>query len=181
MNSIGERLKQIRLIVSDIDGVLTDGKIRLTDDGKEIKAFCAKDSPPVRLALANGIKIAFVTGRKSAAAEMRAKQFGINLYYKSDFKDTSLVEHLEQSEGVMRGNTLYIGDDLNDLAIMRQIGIPACPADAVPEVLEICEIKTKAEGGDGVLAEIIRLVMHEQGTWKEAVASLEREQFSLKN
>lgn len=176
-----EQLKSVKLIVTDIDGVLTDGKIRLTDDGKEIKTFCAKDSPPLRIALANGLKVVFTTGRKSPAVEMRAAQYGLPVFYKSDYKDRSLMSALEEAFQINRTEILYIGDDLNDLAGMRQAGFTACPADAVEEVQTIAGIKTAAKGGEGVLGEIIRIVMISQNTWKDALSKFEQEQFAKPN
>ncbi|MCC7522739.1 HAD hydrolase family protein [Candidatus Uhrbacteria bacterium] len=181
MSATPEQLKRIRLIVTDVDGVLTDGKINLTEDGVEIKSFCAKDSPPLRLALMNGLKVAFVTGRRSNAVEKRVAQYGIKAHYKSELKETGFMNFIEKEYGLVKTEIAYIGDDLNDLAGMKQVGIAFCPADAAAEVKDIAAIHTSAKGGEGVLAEVIRMVMEAQGTWKSAVEKFEQEQYAKPN
>ena len=181
MSATPEQLKRIRLIITDVDGVLTDGKINLTEDGVEIKSFCAKDSPPLRLALASGLNVAFVTGRRSNAVEKRVAQYGIKAHYKSELKEIGFIPFFEKEYGVTSSDIAYIGDDLNDLAAMKQVGLTFCPADAATDVKEISAIQTSAKGGEGVLAETIRTIMEAQGTWKSALEKFEQEQYAKTN
>lgn len=181
MSATQEQLKRIRLIITDVDGVLTDGKINLTEDGVEIKSFCAKDSPPLRLALTSGLKVAFVTGRRSNAVEKRVAQYGIKAHYKSDLKEIGFMNFLEKEYGITSTDIAYVGDDLNDLAGMKQVGIAFCPADASAEVKEVSAVHTFAKGGEGVLAEVIRIIMEAQGTWKSAIEKFEQEQYAKPN
>jgi len=165
---INKRLKNIRLIVSDVDGVLTDGKICFDADGKEIKTFHVKDSFRTTIWLESGKSVLWFTGRKAVGTITRAKELGVDLVFKEDVK-TGLFEYIKEKYRLEPEEVIYIGDDWNDLYYMQHFGLSATPADAQKENKKIADIITKTNGGYGVLAEIIETLMRAQNSWLPAV------------
>lgn len=164
-------LKAIKVIVFDVDGVLTDGKIYLINDEEELKSFCARDLPRIRAFIGSGGKVILFTGRKVPAVIRRVRELKADILFKGDLKEkkVSLFEELERRYGVRAKEVLYVGDDWNDLAFMKQAGIAVTPENGSPENKEIAHIITQAKGGEGVAAEIIELVMRAQETWVRAI------------
>ena len=167
-NTLKEKIKKIKLIVSDVDGVLTEGKIYLLGR-EELKVFWAKDATPIEMAGRTGLRLMLLTGRKSTAIEKRAEELAVPLLYKQDLKVSgkTLSEYAKDNFGVDTTEILYIGDDWSDLFFMKQVGISVAPADASPENKEIADLITKAPGGQGVLREIIEAIMRAQNTWNK--------------
>ncbi len=168
------RLKKIKCIVCDVDGVLTKGDICLDVNGDELKTFCAKDAPRIKAAQENGIKIIFFTGRKNPATEHRAKELKVDLYYKKDLKEKaeSLLEKLKELYNVEQDEIAYIGDDWNDLYYMIHAAVAVAPADATYENKKVPNvIVTKAKGGQGVVSEFIIQVLEAQGVLQKTVES----------
>jgi len=166
-----ESLKAIKVIVFDVDGVLTDGKIHLINDETELKSFCARDLPRIRAFIGSGGKVALFTGRKAPAVIRRGRELKADILFKGELKErkVSLFEELERRYEVRAQEVLYVGDDWNDLVFMKQAGIAATPESGSPENKKIAGIITQAKGGEGVAAEIIEMVMRAQGTWERAV------------
>lgn len=166
-----KKLEHIKLIIFDVDGVLTDGKIYLPGDSEELKVFYAKDFPRLQAALRSGLKIVFFTGRKGNAVIRRAKEFTIPVIFKRDLKDQriSLYEEIKKRYNIEPESVMYVGDDWNDLYYMKQAGISVTPADGSNENKQIADIITRTNGGHGVAAEIIEKVMKAQKTWDNEV------------
>ena len=164
---LSEKLVKIKLLVTDVDGVLTDGRIYLTEAG-EVKAFWGKDAPRTAIAVRAGIKVCFFTARKGPAVVRRAAELNADIVFKPDLKASgaSFVEGMQSRFGVKPEEILYVGDDWSDLHAMKQVGISATPADGSKENREVALITTKAKGGEGVLAELIEMLMRAQGTWE---------------
>lgn len=167
-HSIHKKLKKITLIVSDVDGVLTDGKIIIDKDGGEIKTFFNRDGTRVDIALASGLSIILVTGRKGGAVLKRSQELNLPILYKADFakNNTPLLDLLVKKYSITTQEILYIGDDWTDIFYMTQVGVSVTPSNGSLENQQIASITTKAKGGEGVLAEVIELVMKERGTWQ---------------
>ncbi len=177
-----ERLKDIKVILTDVDGVLTDGKIRLVGSGLEIKEFnCRESKTLVGLLGQVGVSVSMVTGRISPATDRRAKEMGIECYPKSDivkYKDgiCGYRAFIRDYFQCSLHEVLYIGDDMSDLYFMAGSGVKVCPFDALPEVVQIADIVTKARGGEGVLAEVARLVINAHGpdAWNTMIVEMTR-------
>lgn len=171
--SLLKKLKKIKLIVSDVDGVLTDGKIYLNGGPEELKSFCTKDALPMEMAMRSGIKIIWFTGRKCDAVIKRSKEIDgdINLLFKGDLykQKVNLLDMLYHKFKVEAFEILYIGDDWNDLFIMRQVGVSVTPKNGSAENKRVADIITKVIGGYGVMAEIVEIVMRAKGTWAKFI------------
>jgi 3-deoxy-D-manno-octulosonate 8-phosphate phosphatase (KDO 8-P phosphatase) len=167
-NNLQNKLKRIKLIASDVDGVLTDGKIRLVGD-EELKVFNGKEAMKIEMLIRSGIPLVWVTGRKCAAVTRRSKELGVDLLFKKDLqeKGISLPKELEKTYKVKPEEVMYVGDDWGDLFLMQQFGLSATPNDGSIENRKIAKIVTKANGGEGVLAELIEVVMKAQKTWNK--------------
>ena len=153
----------IELIVLDVDGTLTDGKIIYTSNGDELKNFDVKDG----LAIASWTKklnkkVAIITGRKSKLVENRAKELGItHLFQGVDNKD-EILENILKEENLTWAQTAGIGDDLNDFKMLKKVGISFCVGDAVEEIKEISDVICLKNGGYGAVREMIeRILKHD--------------------
>lgn len=162
-------LNNIKLIILDVDGTLTDGKIYYDNNGNEMKAFNAKDGMAIAQAIKNGIEIAIITGRKSEIVDRRGKELGIKYIFQGIHRKIEALNELIEELHIINDNVMYIGDDINDLEIMKQVKFAACPFDAVNEVKEICDIISSYTGGNGAVREIIENVLKIQGKWDEIV------------
>jgi 3-deoxy-D-manno-octulosonate 8-phosphate phosphatase (KDO 8-P phosphatase) len=149
----------IRLLVMDVDGVMTDGKIIYTSDGQEIKSFNIKDGLGIKRAQASGIETAIITGRTSPMVERRALELGIaHLVQGREDKLAALSDLLDQTN-LSLDQVAYIGDDLPDLTAIESVKLGACPADAADEVKSRANWVSTRAGGDGCVRELCDLLM----------------------
>lgn len=155
----------IKLIISDVDGVWTDGKIIYAGKRTEIKEFNVRDGLAVKLAQKVGIRVALLTSRHSEALERRAEDVGIVEVHQRAANKLEETERIAQKLGVTFAQILYAGDDLPDLAPMTRAAISAAPADAAPEVREAATWKLTAAGGAGAFREIVERLLRERGDW----------------
>ena len=160
---------QIKLIVSDVDGVWTDGRIIYSDDQRETKEFNVRDGLGAKLAQRAGIVVALVTSRRSAAVERRARELGIVELSQGSANKLEETERIAQKLGIALNEVLYVGDDLPDLAPIARSGISAAPADAAPEVLAAVTWKLDAPGGRGAFREVIERLLRERGDWEPLI------------
>ena len=163
------RANDIRLIVSDVDGVWTDGRIIYAGDQLEIKEFNVRDGLGVKLAQKAGIVVALVTSRRSAALERRARELGIKEIFQGAANKLEQTERVAAKLGLTMNQTMYIGDDLPDLAPMTRVAMSAAPADAATEVLAVATWKLDAGGGRGAFRELIERLLRERGDWEAIV------------
>jgi 3-deoxy-D-manno-octulosonate 8-phosphate phosphatase (KDO 8-P phosphatase) len=159
----------IKLIVSDVDGVWTDGKIIYSGDQREVKEFNVRDGLAAKLAQKAGIAVALVTSRRSPALERRARELGIIELHQGAANKLEETERLAQKLAVGFDQILYVGDDLPDLAPMKRAGISAAPADAVREVLDAATWKLSARGGRGAFREVVERLLRERGDWEDII------------
>jgi len=159
----------IKLIVSDIDGVWTDGRIIYVADGNEIKEFNVRDGLAAKLAQRVGITIALLTSRRSQALERRARELGIAELVQGAANKLEETSRIAQKLRVTFEQILYVGDDLPDLAPMQRAAISAAPADAAPEVLHAASWKLQASGGRGAFREVVERLLKERGDWENIV------------
>ena len=159
----------IRLIVSDVDGVWTDGRIIYLGEHREIKAFNVRDGLAVKLAQKSGVEVALVTSRSSPALERRARELGIVELRQGTANKLEEVQRLAQKLNVTFDQILYAGDDLPDLGPMSVAAISAAPADAAPEVLATATWRLEARGGHGAFRELVERLLRERGVWGSIV------------
>jgi 3-deoxy-D-manno-octulosonate 8-phosphate phosphatase (KDO 8-P phosphatase) len=160
----------IRIIVSDVDGVWTDGKIIYAGDRSELKEFNVRDGLGAKLVQRAGIIIVLLTSRSSPALARRARELGITeLHQGAANKFTSCKEILLRLDATL-DQVLYIGDDLPDLSTMRRAGISAAPSDAAPEVLDAATWTLTARGGQGAFRELVERLLRERGEWDAIVS-----------
>lgn len=159
------RASEIRLIVSDVDGVWTDGRIIYVSDGNEIKEFNVRDGLAVKLAQRVGIQVALLTSRRSPALVRRARELGITEIHQGAANKLVELQAITTKLELSLDEVLYAGDDLPDLAPMRNVAISAAPADAAPEVLAAATWKLEAAGGRGAFREVVERLLRERGDW----------------
>lgn len=163
------RASDIRLIISDVDGVWTDGRIIYSGEHRETKEFNVRDGLAAKLAQKVGVTVALLTSRRSAALERRARELGITEVRQGAANKLEETERLAQKLGVAFDQILYAGDDLPDLAPMTRVAISAAPADAAPEVLAAATWKLQAAGGRGAFRELVERLLRERGDWETLV------------
>lgn len=165
-------LEAVRLLISDVDGVLTSGVIPLDAAGGRMGFFSARDGMGVTLAQQAGLQVALLSGARSAAVQARARDLGIRWVREGESDKGAGVRSLCEAAGAALHECLYLGDDLNDLPAFRAAGIAVAVADAVPELRARAHWVTRAAGGGGAFREVVDAVLHAQGTWERAVAEL---------
>ncbi len=150
----------IKLLVMDVDGTLTDGKINMGPDGEVFKAFDIKDGYAINEMLpAHGIVPAIITGRTSRIVENRARELHITELYQGKHDKLDTLKQLMVKHGCSRENVAYIGDDILDIECMRECGVVGCPADSCRQVKEIAHYVCNRNGGDGAVREFIEFLL----------------------
>lgn len=162
-------LKDIRLLLLDVDGVLTDGSILYTDSGEEIKIFNAKDGLGIRLLMAAGIEVGIITGRSGTALRHRCKNLGITRVHDGARDKAAVMEHIFQETGFSPRQVAYIGDDLPDRAVFSRVGLAIAVADASPEIRRLAQMTTTAKGGHGAVREVCEAILKARGDWDRLV------------
>ncbi|MCR4881495.1 MAG: HAD-IIIA family hydrolase [bacterium] len=152
--------QNVKLLALDVDGVLTDGSISYTDDGKEIKTFNAKDGQGIAMLTKLGIKVAIITARTSTIVQKRANDLGVQYVFQGAKNKLEKLEYLKTTLGITNEEIAYMGDDLPDIPILNVVGIKACPNDAVDEVKKICNFKAAKNGGKGAVRELTDLIYY---------------------
>ncbi len=161
--------RDILVIVSDVDGVWTDGKIIYAGDRSEVKEFNVRDGLGAKLAQRAGITIVLLTSRSSPALVRRAKELGIAELHQGAANKLTACEKILQTLSVSFEQILYVGDDLPDLAPMLRAGLSAAPTDASPEVRRAATWKLDARGGRGAFRELVERLLKERGEWEGVV------------
>jgi 3-deoxy-D-manno-octulosonate 8-phosphate phosphatase (KDO 8-P phosphatase) len=170
--TLEERVRRVRLLLLDVDGVLTDGKILLHPDGGESKTFDIRDGTGIVLAARAGLRIGLLSARYAAATTERAAQLRIPIVRQGASDKLAAYEEICHGEGVSDEQVAYMGDDLLDLPVLARVGLPAAPADATAEVRAAAAWVSAARGGDGAVRELTELLLRGQGLWATVVADL---------
>ncbi|MHB1098676.1 MAG: 3-deoxy-manno-octulosonate-8-phosphatase KdsC [Burkholderiales bacterium] len=170
MDDILARAKRIRLAIFDVDGVLTDGRLYLSDSGEEMKAFDTQDGHGMKMLQACGVEIAIITGRTSRCVEMRAKNLGISLLFQGASDKLLVYRDLLVSLGLDPAETAYMGDDLVDLPVLRRCGFALAVPDAPDIVRQHAHYVTRKRGGRGAVREACEFLMRMQGKFDEQLA-----------
>lgn len=152
----------VRLLAMDVDGTLTDGHIYISDTGELCKAFHVRDGHAIKHFLPEaGIVPVIITGRISAIVDVRSKELGIEYVYQGISDKVRVMDELRQTLGLRWEEIAFIGDDVNDIPVLKAVGRTACPSDAVPEVKQLCEYVCQSAGGHGAVREWIDLLCRE--------------------
>jgi 3-deoxy-D-manno-octulosonate 8-phosphate phosphatase (KDO 8-P phosphatase) len=160
-----EKAARIKLLILDVDGVMTDGQIILNAHGEDIKCFNVKDGQGLRLLMKAGVDVAIVTGRKSKSVEHRAAELGISeLHQGIDDKESVFADMLERKR-LKSNQVCCIGDDLPDIPLINRVGLSIAVADAVPEVRDAASHVTERGGGKGAVREVCELILKSQDSW----------------
>jgi 3-deoxy-D-manno-octulosonate 8-phosphate phosphatase (KDO 8-P phosphatase) len=165
------RARCIRLLLFDVDGVLTDGKVLIHPDGSESKQFAIKDGIAIVAAQRTGLLTGLLSGRAAAATAHRARQLGITIVHENVTAKLDTYERILKTYGLPDEQVAYMGDDLLDLPVLLRAGLAAAPSDAVAEVRDRVHWVSPSRGGDGAARELIELVLRAQGRWDEVVDS----------
>jgi YrbI family 3-deoxy-D-manno-octulosonate 8-phosphate phosphatase len=166
---LDERMQQIRLVLCDVDGVLTDGGIIFDNKGIETKRFHIRDGMGIKLWQRAGHRFGLITGRSSHVVQIRAGELGIDIVRQGFEDKLTVVRPLLAELGVAPENTCYIGDDLPDLPVLRNVGLPVAVADAARDVKETAHLTTKLHGGGGAVREVLEEILRVQGRWDELI------------
>lgn len=158
------------MIISDLDGVWTDGKIIYSGETREIKEFSVRDGLGVKIAQRAGIPVGVITSRKSEAVERRCQELGITDLVQGARDKRQEMISMARTRALEVDSILYIGDDLPDLPAISSAGISAAPSDAAPEVLAAVTWKLTSRGGQGVLREVVEQLLKTRGEWDTIVA-----------
>jgi 3-deoxy-D-manno-octulosonate 8-phosphate phosphatase (KDO 8-P phosphatase) len=169
-----KRAKKVRLLLMDVDGVITDGRVYLMSVASagaaaEMKVFDAHDGAGLKLAHLMGIKTGFITGRSSVAMAQRAHEVSADYLFQGQAEKMNAFRECVRRADVREDEVAYVGDDLPDLPLMERAGLAVAVANATPEVKDAAHYVTKAEGGHGAAREVVELILKAQGKWKAAI------------
>jgi 3-deoxy-D-manno-octulosonate 8-phosphate phosphatase (KDO 8-P phosphatase) len=159
VSGAGAKLAGIRLVAFDVDGVFTDGRFYLSDDGIESKAFHTQDGFGIRQLLNAGIEVAVISGRRSGAVERRMAELGVAHLVQGCRDKVAALDELLTELHLATEHCAFVGDDIPDLPLLKAVGFSIAVANAVPEVREQCDYTTTASGGHGAVREVCELVL----------------------
>lgn len=168
--SIDSRAARIKLLLFDVDGVLTQGRVEIHADGSESKSFFIRDGIAMVWAQRLGIKVGFLSARLAPTTPHRAAQLGVTLVYHGVSSKLATYEQILRDLGLTDDEVAYMGDDVVDLAVLSRSGLAAAPADAVEEVLSRVHWASRFGGGNGAARELIEVILKAQGRWDEVIS-----------
>lgn len=162
-----EKLKHIKAILLDVDGVLTNGQLLLTESGEQLRHFNIKDGYALQLAVKKGFRLAALSGARSKGVEHRLQGLGISDVFLGLDSKIDVYKNYLQKHNLSSEQVLFIGDDMPDLEVMKLVGLAVCPADAIEEIKAISHYISPKNGGEGCVRDIIEKVMKIQNLWYE--------------
>jgi len=175
---IKEKLKRIKILILDIDGVMTDGRIVMDDEGRELKNFDVRDGHGIKVLQRYGIKVAILTGRKSKVVECRAKDLDIKDVYQKVFNKKEVFEKILKKYKLSADEAAYMGDDIVDIPVLKRVGFSVAVADALDVVKKSVDYITKNKGGRGAVREVCEMILQAQDRWQEVAIKYEFEDHS---
>lgn len=171
-SAIETRINRVKLLILDVDGVLTDGSIILGTGGGEFKVFDVQDGLGITLARRAGLKIGIITGRESESVERRARELKIDSLYQAAFVKIKAFRKMLAELNVDEEAVCYMGDDLLDIPVMKRAGFSVAPPAAREEVMQQADYITLAPGGKGAVREVVELILKTQGRYADTVKKL---------
>ncbi len=168
-----KKLKHISCVITDVDGILTDGRVGYgcNHEEDELKFFDVKDGLGIKLLAREGISTCVLSGRSSRANRTRFKELGISSFYENVQDKTEALHTLVNDQHVSLQQCAYLGDDLMDIKVMKQVEVGATVADAAPEVIQAADFRTAKQGGKGALRELAEEILKAQDRWNDIVQS----------
>ena len=170
---IQEKLKNVKMLILDVDGVMTDGRIIMDDEGRQLKNFNVRDGHGLKIIQRYGIKIAILTGRKSEVVNHRAIDLEINDVYQGALNKKEVFKEILLKHNLAASTVAFMGDDIIDIPVLRQVGFSVAVADAVDVVKKNVDYVTKKKGGHGAVREICEMILQAQGKWPEIAEKYE--------
>jgi 3-deoxy-D-manno-octulosonate 8-phosphate phosphatase (KDO 8-P phosphatase) len=170
MDSMNDRLAQIKLLLLDVDGVMTDGRIIFDSNGIESKFFNVKDGHGIKLLQRAGIEVGIISGRASQVVANRAAELGITRLFQGALDKLAVYQEIIRETGLADAQIAFMGDDVIDLPVLSRVGFAAAPADAVEEVLPHVQFIARNRGGWGAVREVCDLILKAQGSWESVTA-----------
>ena len=171
--NIKDKLKKIKLLIMDVDGVMTDGRIIMDDEGREIKNFNVRDGHGLKLIQRYGMKVAILTGRQSKVVEHRAKDLEIKDVYQKVYNKKDVFDKILKKHKLSANDAAFIGDDIVDIPVLRRVGFSVAVADAADVVKKSVDYVTKNRGGHGAIREVCEMILQAQDKWREIAAKYE--------
>jgi 3-deoxy-D-manno-octulosonate 8-phosphate phosphatase (KDO 8-P phosphatase) len=168
--SLNQRCERIKMLVLDVDGVLTDGRIIYSDRGDELKAFHVRDGSGLKFWLQLGKQAAIITGRSSPVVTRRAAELGVTIVIQGAEDKRAAYDRLLQEHGLDAASVCAIGDDLPDVPLLRASGLAVAVADACADAKAAAHFVTAAPGGRGAVREVVELILQAQGRWSAVTA-----------
>ncbi len=169
MQDIHAKAREIRLVIFDVDGVLTDGSLYLGDDGQEYKSFNSRDGHGMKMLQHHGVLIGIITGRTSEVVRIRMESLGVKHVFQGKQEKLPAYVELRDALGLSDRQIAYVGDDVVDLPIMRRVGLAIAVQDAHPLVIQHAHWQTPHPGGRGAGRDVCEMIMEAQGTLTEAL------------
>jgi len=166
------RCQALKLVLTDVDGVMTDGKIMLLPGGAEAKSFHVRDGLGLVLARRAGLKTGLVSGRSSEEVARRAAELGLEVVRQGVTDKVACLGEVLGGLGLEAREVAYIGDDFNDLPLLREVGLSAAPADAPFEVRDAAFMVTERKGGEGCVREFVEAILRARGDFEKALATI---------
>lgn len=167
-----EQAKDIKLVILDVDGVMTDGRIVIDDNGVESRNFDIKDGMGVVVMMMSGVEVAIITSKKSGAVRHRAEELKIKRFHEGIKKKTEPYEEMLREMNITDAQVAYVGDDLVDLSMMKRVGLPIAVGDAVEDVKQHAAYVTKARGGYGAVREVAEMILKAQDKWDKILSKI---------
>lgn len=167
---MNERLAKIRLLILDVDGVMTDGRIIFDSNGIESKFFNVKDGHGIKMLQRAGIEVAIISGRESKVVANRAAELGIGRVFQKSLNKLEPYLKILADTGLADEEVAFVGDDLIDIPVLKRVGFAAAPADAIDEVIPFVHFVTRNSGGWGAVREVCDMILKAQNRWEELTA-----------
>ncbi|MDT8398260.1 MAG: HAD family hydrolase [Pseudomonadales bacterium] len=164
-----EKARQVRLLILDVDGVLTDGKLYYSAHGDEFRAFSTLDGQGIKLLQDTGVKVGIISGRESKLVKRRAENLGIAILFQGCENKLAVLDEILQSHGLTYAQSAYMGDDLPDLACIRRVGLGVAVANAHTLIRQHAHYATALPGGNGAVREMCDLILQAQNTYEDAI------------
>ncbi len=161
------KFKNISCLVLDVDGVLTDGRLLVTESGEFLRSFNVKDGYAIKLAVKKGLQLWVISGGTSEGVRIRMEGLGISEVHLGISDKLSLLQKLAADYNTPNGKILFVGDDIPDMHAMQWVGLSACPADAVEEIKQISDFVSPYKGGEGMIRDLLEKILKLQGRWAE--------------
>ncbi len=159
------KIRQIRLLVLDVDGVMTDGRIIMDHEGRETKNFSVKDGHGMKVLMRYGVDVILVTGRKSTVVEHRARDLGIGEIHQGVHNKLEIAEAILRNRSMNYDHMAFVGDDIVDIPVLKRAGFSVAVADAVEDVKKCVDYVTVNKGGRGAVREVCELILKAKGEW----------------